>query len=275
MRAIRRLLRGVVPYPPLAELRDALRDGDHAAAEALISRSGVAPDDLDRETGATPLHLAAEYKSPALAKRLLEGKADPNARDESGATPLLLAARAGDAGTAALLLDAGARPDEPDALGTTPLLAAIDAGNALLAALLLDRGADPDRPERAPDGDGSGEPPLIAAVACEAGDVVRLLLGAGANVGARDELGRTALHHAADFGDADSVKVLLKAGARADVPDAAGDTPLTLAQKAVEDDPSDPDARKVLLLISKPGSDGAGAGGVGELPYGTDPSATL
>ncbi|BAL24445.1 ankyrin repeat domain-containing protein [Azoarcus sp. KH32C] len=73
---------------------------------------------------------------------------------------------------------------------------------------------------------------LIEAAAC--GDVfrVRARLAEGADVSATDSRplfkGRTALHHAAQRGNGEIVGLLLAAGARADVVDSQGNTPLHL-----------------------------------------------
>jgi ankyrin repeat protein len=62
------------------------------------------------------------------------------------------------------------------------------------------------------------------------GDVVEILLTAGADVNARDRAGRTALRWALSWGDqATMVERLLRAGAEVDARDAEGETPLISA----------------------------------------------
>jgi hypothetical protein len=62
---------------------------------------------------------------------------------------------------------------------------------------------------------------------------VRALLAAGGDAGARDKLGRTALHWAAMGGHLEIVRMLLDAGAPADSPDRNGWTPLSLIEDSV------------------------------------------
>ncbi|XP_049788061.1 26S proteasome non-ATPase regulatory subunit 10-like isoform X1 [Schistocerca cancellata] len=70
---------------------------------------------------------------------------------------------------------------------------------------------------------------LIYAAEEGAVEDLQALLEAGANVGARDEIGETALHWAAQWGHTDSVKCLLEAGAEVDARSDGQSTPLHLA----------------------------------------------
>ncbi|XP_049815987.1 26S proteasome non-ATPase regulatory subunit 10-like [Schistocerca nitens] len=70
---------------------------------------------------------------------------------------------------------------------------------------------------------------LIYAAEEGAVEDLQALLVAGANVGARDEIGQTALHWAAQWGHTDSVKCLLEAGAEVDARSDGQSTPLHLA----------------------------------------------
>ena len=102
-----------------------------------------------------------------------------------GATPLLRAAKAGDIPTMKLLLAHGARTDLPTATGVTPLMAAAGNGSTNL--------------------DTRGRYKSEA----QADEAVRLLLGAGANINARDRSGQTALHGAATWGYNTLVRTLV------------------------------------------------------------------
>ena len=160
--------------------------------------------------GLTPL-LAATRDSwhgrPDAVTTLLANGADPRARDADGNTPLHFAARSSDPGVAALLRDAAAELDALNQDGFSPLGVACIAGNWRLTRFLLERGANPD-----PD---DGQPALLAAAGGEDDDPagVLLLLKLKANVDARNERDRSALHEAARAGHADIVAALLAAGA--------------------------------------------------------------
>lgn len=111
-----------------------------------------------------------------------------------------------------------------------------------LCQFLLERGADPDH--ALPD---TGETALHAALSKanrpQYDEVVRVLLAAGADPGARTRVGvetggfmrdartrgETPLHRAAAFGTEAAVRLLLDAGADPEVKDANGDSPLTWA----------------------------------------------
>ncbi|MET8868492.1 ankyrin repeat domain-containing protein [Nonomuraea sp. NPDC004580] len=92
---------------------------------------------------------------------------------------------------------------------------------------LLASGADPNRPS---EGEDAGLP-LCAAAAWDRTEVAGALLAAGAEVGAREAGGWTALLWAAANGHANVARVLIEAGAEVDVTNDDGDTPLTLAAR--------------------------------------------
>jgi ankyrin repeat protein len=60
--------------------------------------------------------------------------------------------------------------------------------------------------------------------------MAKILVYAGCPVDGRDDWGRTALHLAAEEGDAAMIKVFLSLGADKHVQDTSGSTPLALAQ---------------------------------------------
>ena len=76
--------------------------------------------------------------------------------------------------------------------------------------------------------DEDGRTPLMHAVLAAKSDpdIVRLLIDRGADVNAADKKGWTALHFAAQAGNAELVRTLLESGAKPDPRDSDGATPL-------------------------------------------------
>ncbi len=112
----------------------------------------------------------------AVARRLLDGGADPNAPGPYGERPLVRLVGSPD--LVALLLDRGADPNACDE--RCPLQAAVAGGDRHAArrsaVFLLERGAHPDAAS------GSGLPPLVFAVRANDPELVRILLMGGAIV---------------------------------------------------------------------------------------------
>ena len=95
--------------------------------------------------GWTPLHLAAFFNHPELAKALINRNAALEALSTNAMqnTPLHAAAAGGGIASLALLLDAGADVNARQHGGWTALHAAAQTGNQEMAKLLLFHGADP------------------------------------------------------------------------------------------------------------------------------------
>lgn len=95
--------------------------------------------------GRTPLHYAASDGSFSEAELLLQGNANPNAKDDNGWTPLHFAAQSGSVEIATLLLQVGAEANAIDSNGNTPLFRAVFCyvGEGSLIEALRGAGADP------------------------------------------------------------------------------------------------------------------------------------
>ena len=133
------------------------RDVDPALVVALLEggadpNARVEPDAANRTApfdraneefgypGETPLHRAARViETPAVMTALIEGGADPNARDDSGSTPLHLAvAHTENPAVVTALIVGGADPNARDDSGSTPLRLAEDNGNPAMLAAFID-----------------------------------------------------------------------------------------------------------------------------------------
>jgi len=222
-------------------LIDAARNGDHAAAVALLAERAD-PNQAEAD-GTTPLHWAVHHDDASLVARLLEAGANVAVANDYGATPMSEAAVAANPAVLAALLDAGADVNSPNADGQTALMVVARGGSVAAAALLIERGADVNaREER------KGQTPLMWAVAQSQPPMTKLLLEHGAEVDARSTVnewermvtaeprqknlmpgGFTPLLYAARQGCLECAKQLVAAGAEIDLTDPDGVTPLLSA----------------------------------------------
>ena len=154
----------------------------------------------------TALHIALRVgQQPEVVRLLLDHGADVTARRGDGRSAWLLATRAGHDALAAMLESSGA---EREPLSTADALAAAsgrgdaDAARALATPALVAALDEEDRRllPHAASMEGRG----ATVLAC---------LAAGFPVNTTDEMGATALHHAAIHGAAALVRTLLVAGA--------------------------------------------------------------
>ncbi|KAF8542749.1 ankyrin repeat-containing domain protein [Trichophaea hybrida] len=148
----------------------------------------------DDPEGGTQLHLAAEIGAHDLIQSLLtqpESNLDIEGRDNHGQTALHRAAKNSHNPTVQTLLDLGANANATNNLGMTPLHAA---------------------------GGGRGTT-----------TTVRMLLSHDADLMARDQIEKTALHHAADVGNWDAALALIEHGIDKNTRDRMGRTALDRA----------------------------------------------
>jgi ankyrin repeat protein len=240
------------------ELFEALKKGDAAKAEKLISKLSV-PNARDRN-GVTLLHWAIFIGHPGIVRSLIEKGADVNIKDWNGKKPLHYAARIGDAILAKLLLENGADINARDERNCTPLHY---AANVEVARLLIEKGADINAKSEefyipslheifhelitskeggAILGMWSSEDYIVSAIlpltplhfAAIKGDAatVKLLIEKGSDVNSKTLGGITTLHLATDSGNADVARLLLEVGADVNARDDMGRTPLHYASNA-------------------------------------------
>jgi ankyrin repeat protein len=209
-------------------LARAARAGHVALVELFLARGAAI--DARNLFGATALYGATENERQATVAALLAKNADPNLPGRSGVTPLAAAAYKGSGRIVDLLIARGATVDALDSTGKSAITYAAARGFALIVRRLLDAGVDPKRAY------GNGLTALMWAAGHEdgvgdgaAGEVIELLLAAGAPIDAVDNRGRTALMIAAELSYGAIVEMLLARGADRAIADASGKRAVDLA----------------------------------------------
>lgn len=176
---------------------------DVKTVSQMLAR-GVDPDSSN-EKGEPVLLFAARDGSLAMVRALIQGRANVNIRSQHGDTPIMLAALAGDLPKVKALREARA---EINHSGWTALQYAALNGHNLVVDYLISSGADLGL--TAPN----GATPVMLAVLANKSDTVKLLVGYGLDVDARNDKGETALEIARKKGFVDVEKILQGAGAK-------------------------------------------------------------
>ena len=176
----------------------------------------------------TALHRAVYMGHPEVSKYLLEHGANVTAQNSTG-TVLHTAALMGRPNLARLLIEYGADVNCVNAMGITPLYYAISTGkdrSSELSMLFINKGADAN----AMDKDGNSV--LMMAVQQGYPDIVKELIGEGADKTIRDiNTKQSLLHSAAIYGYGDVATILIQSGLDVNARDSDGKTPLYYAQK--------------------------------------------
>ncbi|MDH3453416.1 MAG: ankyrin repeat domain-containing protein [Gammaproteobacteria bacterium] len=178
-------------------------------------------------SGKTALMSAAKVGDLAFVERLIEAGADVNAANAKGGTVLMYAMLSGDTVVVDRILRAGATLDDLTTTGWSAMMIASAKNYAALIGVLLEHGADANQQ------DIYGWTPLIKAAHEGFGESVsRLLKAPKIDLEVTDENGLSALHHAAMSGHLQIVKTLLGAGADTALQDVSGKKPQQLAMEA-------------------------------------------
>jgi len=222
-------------------LVDAAQRQDAAQALALIDHG--ADVNATAADGTTPLMWAAHSGDVALVQALLKAHAKVDVSNAYGANAMLQAAQYGDVHILEALLAAGANVESPNPDGETALMLVARAGNVEAARMLLKHGANVDAHENF-----RGQTALIWAAAESQPEMVKVLIGAHADVNARSVLntnrrqvtgepraqarppgGMTPLLYAARQGCLGCVKYLAEGKADLNLADPEGITPMLIA----------------------------------------------
>eukprot|EP00927_Polykrikos_kofoidii_P040876 TRINITY_DN34864_c0_g1_i1.p1 TRINITY_DN34864_c0_g1~~TRINITY_DN34864_c0_g1_i1.p1 ORF type:complete len:325 (+),score=41.27 TRINITY_DN34864_c0_g1_i1:115-1089(+) len=141
--------------------------------------------------GRTALHIAAEKGHARLVEAIIRGGARVDLGDHRGCTALMIAAACGGVEVIVALLRAGSSPVMADRAGRQPLHHAMHDRDWAASAVKVIVGASADMEAR----DEHGLTPLMLGSAT-ASPGVDALINLGARVLAFDRDGRTPLHHA-------------------------------------------------------------------------------
>lgn len=239
--------KGVVWFTsPTGKIRTTLLTATNAAPEIIGDpRTAEFQQELEHltafitpppwEDAVHPLNVAAKFGALSdVAGVLKHSKKALNKRDDEGQTPLADAVVQEEVDTVRYLLEQGADPNIPNKNGLTPLDHACSRGEAAmpLAKLLLDHGAlvNPQR---------SGSFRITSldwAISSDNTELTKLLIEHRADIKAVTDVGRTALHNAANRGDLEIAKTLIEHGADVNAKVTNGWTPLHYAASASRKD---------------------------------------
>lgn len=171
---------------PFLRAASGLSKPAHADILAYFIRMGADVNEADHN-GLTGLMFAAMGGYEELMRILLAGGVDVHRRSALGETALVMACRSGQdgqAGVVRLLVDHGAELSVRDQHKQPLHYLAAESGDPMVVTFLLDQGLDPNE-------DGG----RVLRAACRHGglEVVRVLLGKGADVNLADAEGITPL----------------------------------------------------------------------------------
>ncbi|KAM6165274.1 2-5A-dependent ribonuclease [Erethizon dorsatum] len=180
-------------------LINAVKNKDVSLIKQLL-KIGADVNFQKEEGGWTPLHNAVQGGSKDIVELLLHHGADPHRRKKNGATSFIIAGIEGNVELLRLFLSKGADVNEYDSNGFTAFMEAAWHGNVEALRFLYENGANVNLHRETKNdqkllGKGGGTA-LMDAAKKGRSDVLRILLKEmGAEVHARDNMGRNALIH--------------------------------------------------------------------------------
>lgn len=143
---------------------------------------------------------------------------------------LIEAIKEDDAMSVKLLLEEGANANQRNTAGATPLHMTVTSGNFEIAKMLIENQANAEAKTK------NGQTPLHNAIMAPepSKEMVTLILDQWVNVDTQDNMGKTALHLAAEKGLTDITKLLIEDyEADVNIKDSKGQTPIQAAKLAI------------------------------------------
>ena len=230
---------GATCYKGMTPLCHAASYGKKAVARALISFCG-ADVDARSDCGGSALHYAARGNACGMLRMLARfmGNHASDVRCADGRTPLHWAAMTGaNAAVRLLISELGADIMAVDANGFTPLHHAAHGGYIETTSLLAGSYGGLGVGALKVATFGRLHTPLHLAVLSGQREVTETLLYAGAEVGAKDSAGRTALHYAVTCSRVDLMREMVKKfGADTSAITNDGRTVIGLAEEMVKEE---------------------------------------
>jgi uncharacterized protein len=194
-------------------------DDDKSVQKSLAE--GMDPNATD-DQGMPLLVLAAREKSDKVGAVLLDNpKTNIGAEDRAGENALMLASLNGDVDFVKLLITKGA---EVNKKGWTPLHYAAANGNDDVVKLLVGYSADVNALSP------NGTTPLMMAARGDHLTTIQFLLDHGATLGAKNQIGMTALDFARQYKAPDAIKDLTARMTQAGLPTASPAAPQNSAK---------------------------------------------
>jgi ankyrin repeat protein len=270
----------------IAALHQAVLNGESTSVQLLLdlgANSNAMSNDPCNKIA--PLHLVPDIHGERIVKLFLNRGANLEAQDYSGRTPLYVSCQSGFVENVLLLIEMGADIWVKNYSGGTLLHAAVESGSEAMVRLFLREGFDVKAKNDAGQtllhqiatsifptdriailnllislGVDVNEKDFEDSTALHVGatsydsEIVQYLIEHGADLGARDTLGRTSLHHAIHARNrnfikthhTETIRALVRGGVDVSVRDNDGNTPLDCA------DPLDREELEQLVMDSMP-----------------------
>ncbi|WP_322106848.1 ankyrin repeat domain-containing protein [Paraburkholderia sp. J41] len=201
---------GVAQAAPIDSLVKSVKFDDDKGVEKALA-NGMDPNATD-DQGMPLLVIAAREKSDKVGAVLLDNpKTNIGAEDRAGENALMMASLNGDLDFVKLLITKGA---EVNKKGWTPLHYAAANGNDDVAKLLIGYSADVNAPSP------NGTTPLMMAARGDHLSTIDFLLQHGATLGAKNQIGMSALDFARQYKAPDAIKDLTARFTQAGLPTA-------------------------------------------------------